>query len=406
MDGPGRDELIARVSSLPAAAPLLPRLEGIAGVHLVGGAVRDILLGGEPYDLDLVVEGDAVAVARSLGGDVRLHDRFGTCTVSLDGYTYDIVRARRERYPAPGALPEVAPGNLTEDLLRRDFTVNAVAIALGPPRRGELTAAPDGLADLDARLLRVMHDRSFIDDPTRLMRLVRYQNRLRFTIEAHTRDLAEQAVRSGALATVSGSRLGAELRLLAQEPDPVTAFALLRPLELDRAIQPHFGVEDTALARRALELLGDAGRRDLLVLGDAARRVPGSELAALLSQLAFEASERDVVLASATRSDALAHALREAGRPSEIAAAVGSAPPELVALAGALGAEAAARDWLERLRKIRLDITGDDLLAAGVPSGPGVGRGLRAALAAKLDGVVAGRDEELAEALRAIDGSG
>ena len=180
-------DALARVRALPAAAPLPDR----PGVHLVGGAVRDVLLGGTPFDLDLVVEGDAAAFARSLGGQLKVHDRLGTSTVVLDGHTYDIVRARRETYPRPGALPDVEPASLAEDLARRDFTVNAIAIALAD---GELTAAPSALEDLDARRLRVLHDQSFIDDPTRLLRLVRYASRLGFAIEPHTRALAEEAI--------------------------------------------------------------------------------------------------------------------------------------------------------------------------------------------------------------------
>ncbi len=406
MDTPTAEELIARVESLPAARPLLPRLADIDGVHLVGGAVRDLLLGGVPYDLDLVVEGNAAALARSLGGELRVHDRFGTCSVMLDGFSYDIGRARSERYPFPGSLPVVVPGTLGEDLLRRDFTVNALAIALGGTRRGQLSSPPHALEDLEASLLRVMHDASIIDDPTRLMRLARYQSRLGFTIEPRTRELADDAVRSGALATISGSRLGAELRLLAREPDPVSALASLRPLQLDHAVHPGFRLEDEDLAGRAIALLGDAGRPDLLVLALAARGISGPEVELLLSKLAFEASDRDTILAAATRADELAQTLGQASTPSEIASAVRGARPELVALAGALGAERQARDWLERLRHVRLEITGEDLLAAGVARGRAVGAGLRAALDAKLDGAVAGPQAELAEALRAIAASG
>ena len=169
-------------------------------MYLVGGAVRDLLLGGRPLDLDLVVEGDAAAFAASLGGELKVHDRFGTSTVTLDGFSYDIARARRETYAHPGALPDVAPAPLAEDLERRDFTVNTLALALAGDRAGELHSVPPALEDLDARRLRVLHDQSFIDDPTRLFRLVRYATRLGFEIEPHTRALAERAIAGGALA--------------------------------------------------------------------------------------------------------------------------------------------------------------------------------------------------------------
>jgi tRNA nucleotidyltransferase (CCA-adding enzyme) len=396
------NELFERVSALPAAGPLLARLPEGASVYLVGGAVRDLLLGGAPFDLDLVVEGDAAAFAASLRGALRVHDRFGTSTVTLNGFSYDIARARRESYPRPGALPDVEPATLREDLLRRDFTVNAIALGLDEAQPGALHAAPGALDDLDARLLRVFHDASFRDDPTRLLRLARYAARLeRFSIDSHARELALEAVRDGALGTVSGPRIGAEVRMMAREHDPLAALRCAHELEIDRAIHRGLRPPDEALARRAFDLLPADGRRDLLVLALAARDVPATELPTLLDALAFEAADREAIGGAALRSDRVARALERAQRPSEIAAALAGAGPELVALAGALGPEQQASDWLGRLRHIKLEIGGSDLLAAGVPEGPAVGRGLRAALAAKLDGRIGGRAQELAEALRA-----
>lgn len=389
------------VRSLPAASPLLGRIEDEPPVFLVGGAVRDLLLGGRPADLDLVVVGDARTLARRLGGEIRDHDRFGTAVVTLDGRRYDIAQARRERYPFPGSLPEVAPAPLSEDLLRRDFTVNAIAIGLNGPTAGDLSAAPHALADLDERRLRVLHDRSFEDDPTRLFRLARYAGRLGFMVEDGTRALAQKAIEAGAPSTVSGNRIGAELRLLAREDDPVAALVSLRDLGLDAAIHPRFGLDDPEELRRALELLPGDGRRDLLTLAAAAQQVPEGELSALLDHLAFEATERETVLRAAAHVRDAAEAVDEAGAPSQIARALARIGPEGAALVGAKGRERRVRDWLERLRHVRLLIDGDDLLAAGVSEGPAVGRALRAALDAKLDGRANGREAELAEALRA-----
>jgi tRNA nucleotidyltransferase (CCA-adding enzyme) len=393
-----RDELLESVRGLPAARPLFAHLRDRAGVHVVGGAVRDLLMGGAPVDLDLVVEGDAETFARSLGGTLTGHDRFGTATVVVDGHTYDVARARRETYARPGALPDVEPAPLAEDLERRDFTVNAIAIALSD---GALNAAPGALEDLDARRLRVLHDGSFIDDPTRLFRLVRYASRLGFEIEPHTRALAGDAIDGSAPETVSRPRIGSELRLLAREEDPVKGLLGLGDLGLDLAVHPGFGLRDGAVTRRGLALLPGGSRRDRLVLGVAGRRLAAAELARLLDALAFEAEDRDAIVATATRPEALARALAAAEAPSEIAAVAAGAPTELVALAGALGPERQAREWLEDLRHVRLLIDGRDLLAAGVPEGPAIGRGLRAALAAKLDRRARDRDQELAEALDA-----
>ncbi|MGI8428976.1 MAG: hypothetical protein ACR2OB_06660 [Solirubrobacteraceae bacterium] len=401
MDPTRANELIERVRSLPAAAPLVRCLgeRDVRGPHLVGGAVRDLLMGGEPDDLDLVVEGDPVVLAMALGGEVQVHDRFATATVFAEGFTYDIARARRETYAVPGALPAVSPAGLEEDLQRRDFTVNAIAIALGPPEPGRLTAGGGALEDLGAGRLRVLHDRSFIDDPTRLLRLVRYASRLGFVAEARTHELARAAVRARVIASVSGSRIGAELRLLARERDPIAALFALAELELDSSIHPGFRLDDPALAHRALALLPGDGRRDLLALGLAARGVPGAELASLLDSLAFAGADRDTILATAARGERTAAALAEATLPSEIGTVLQDAGPELVALAGALGPAARAREWLERLRKVSLAIDGDDLIAAGIPEGPAIGRGLRAARAAKLDGRTDGPEDELTQAL-------
>ncbi len=160
--------------------------------------MRDLLLGRDPIDIDLVVVGDAAAAARTLaerlGGDATEHERFGTATVAAPGLpAINVVRARRESYAQPGALPDVEPGTLEEDLARRDFTVNALALALD----GRITAVPDGLEDLDEGLIRVLHEASFRDDPTRLLRAVRYATRLGFALERHTEALAREAAAAG-----------------------------------------------------------------------------------------------------------------------------------------------------------------------------------------------------------------
>jgi tRNA nucleotidyltransferase (CCA-adding enzyme) len=395
--------LLSRFSELPAARPLLERLAGAEGVYLVGGAVRDLLLGAAPLDLDLVIDGELESVAALLGTPDKVHDRFETRTISLDGFTYDLARARTETYAHPGALPTVAPAGIDEDVGRRDFTVNALAVGLAGSSRGRLLEAPHGLEDVEAHRLRVLHPRSFIDDPTRLLRLARYAGRLGFTIEDATRRLAEAAVALRTPDTVSGPRLGAELRLLAGQGDPVHGFRLLSDLGVDEALAPRFGIRDddrAQLARRALLLLPPDGEPADLVLAVAMLDIRPKELKGLLARFAFPAGRRDRITAAAGASK-LARQLGAATKPSQIADAIGSGAPELVALAGAMGAEGPARRWLQDLRDVRLEIDGDDLLAAGLEPGPAVGAGLAAARTAKLDGLAVGRDAELAEALRA-----
>ncbi len=409
MDAPTAKVLLNRFSALPAARPLLARLGAGEDVYLVGGAVRDLILGGEPLDLDLVVDGELEPVAALLGTADRVHDRFETRTVSLGDFTYDLARSRRESYAHPGALPTVEPAGIEEDLGRRDFTANALALGLSGSGGGRLLAAPHGLDDVQGRRLRVLHDGSFIDDPTRLLRLARYAGRLAFTVDDHTRDLAREAVAARAPDTVSGPRIGTELRLLAEQGDPLAGFRALAELGVDETIAPGFGIrnEDRAdMARRALALLPSGGEPADLVLAAAALDVGHGELARVLDRLAFPAARRDRIVAAATRAADLAQRLGDAGTPSQIAAAIGSGPAELVALAGALDAEAPARRWLDELRHVRLEIDGDDLLAAGVAAGPAVGAGLAAARAAKLDGRAEGREAELAAALKGAGDQG
>jgi tRNA nucleotidyltransferase (CCA-adding enzyme) len=391
--------MIASMGSVPDLRAL-PVAGSVADVlphaWIVGGAIRDLLLEARPaIDLDLVVEGDAVAAAErlcvALGGELTVHDRFGTATVSAGGHVYDLATARAESYARPGALPDVRPGTLEEDLRRRDFTVNAIAVSFD----GRMASAPGAFSDLDARRLRVLHDRSFLDDPTRLLRLVRYATRLGFEVEEGTAALASAAVAGGTLATVTPTRIGAELRLLLREPSAVEALAWVAewPLGVPLAF-------DRALAERALALLPADGRADLLLLGSACRAVDPVVLAGWLDALELTARERDVVVAVA-RAQGIEGRLAGASRPSEIAAVARGVPIEAVALAGALGAADAARAWLTDLRHVQLEIDGADLLAAGIPQGEAIGRALAAALEARLDGSAPDRDAQLAVALAA-----
>jgi len=386
------DDLLERLRETPGAGELFDALEGVPGVWVVGGAVRDALLGRAPRDLDLVVEGDAAEVARRLGEEPLLHERFGTATANG---VVNLAAARRERYERPGALPEVELGApITDDLARRDFTVNAIAARLAD---GELQAVPGALEDLAARRLRVLHDGSFLDDPTRLLRLVRYAARLRFQIEEVTRELAFAAVEGSALATVTPSRLGNELRLLLEEPQPA-AMCGLEAFGIGPRMLPGFSV-DPDLVERAQRLTPADGRPDLVALAATCLDASSPDLAGRLDACEFPARERDTVTAAATRARHLAPVLGGMEDASAIWALLRRELPETVALAGALGAPEQAKRWLDDLRHARLAITGDDLLAAGL-EGPAIGRGLDAATAAMLDGA-SDREAQLAAALTA-----
>jgi tRNA nucleotidyltransferase (CCA-adding enzyme) len=383
--------------------PAVTALAGEDAVYVVGGAVRDALLGRTPHELDFVVVGDAVAVARRaaerLGGRVVVHDRFGTATVEAPGATFDLAGARRERYAQPGALPDVELGaTLREDLERRDFTVNAIALHLSD---GELVAYPGAPEDLDARVLRVLHDRSFVDDPTRLLRLARYSARLGFEPDDRTDALAAEAIADGALDSVTGSRLGAELRLLLREPQPAALLALERHGLGKQLLAPALFTVVPEIVERALALAPPDARADLVAFGAAVggdRRV----VAARLDDLAFPAAERGTVAHTAGSAGYITDLLIEDGPDVELWRALRKQPPETVANAGALdpGAMAAARRWLDDVRHRRLAIDGNDIVAAGL-YGPAVGEALDRAMEAMLEGRATGRDEQLAAALGA-----
>src|SRR4051794_1686253 len=392
-------EVLERLRSLAS-----PALDGEAGAWVVGGAVRDLLLSRPVAGiLDVVVEGDALAVARRaaarVGGRLVVHERFGTATVVVDGGGLDFASARRETYARPGALPEVELGaSIEEDLARRDFTVNAIAVNLDG---GRVCAHPDAFEDLRSGRLRVLHDRSFVDDPTRLLRLARYSARLGFAAEPATAVLAVDAVRGGAVSTVTPSRLGAELRLLLREPLPAALLALEDGGLSGEVVHPTFAASADVIAR-AVALASPDARPDLVALASTLRAAP--DLAARLDALEFPAGERDTVVAAASRAGALAAQLARGPADRDLWRLARHEHPETVALAGALdpAAEPAARRWLDEIRHRRLAITGDDLVAQGV-TGPPVGRGLEAAMEAALDGKAPDRATQLAAALAAAE---
>ncbi len=369
MSSPGMP-IESLAEALRSAYPELEAVREAGGerVYLVGGAVRDLLLGRGRADIDLVVAGDPADLAARLGASTLAdHGRFATAKIDLDGHVVDIAGARSETYPRPGALPVVSPTDDIEvDLGRRDFTINAMALPLsGPPA---LIDPHGGRADLEHGLLRVLHPRSFVDDPTRAIRAARYAARFGFEPEPETAEL----LRATDLGAVSAERRRNELLRLAAEPTAAAGVSLLVDWGL---LQPREGGLD--LAARVAELLltppwSEVAPHDRTLLA-AALGPPGAE----------------AELAAA-----------QPRRPSQaVELAAGRDPVEL-ALARAMGA-----GWLDRYllewRSVALEIDGEDLIAAGVPQGPALGRGLRAALRGKLDGEIGGRDQELAAALAA-----
>lgn len=368
--------------------------------YAVGGAVRDVLLGLPPKETDVVVEGDAIALARdaaaTLGARVRIHSPFGTATILGDDFALDLVTARRETYPKPGSLPVVEPASLRDDLLRRDFGVNALAMALDGPAAGEIVDPAGGRDDLAARRIRVLHERSFIDDPTRMLRAVRYAARLDFAIEPRTRALIERD--RLAIATVTGARLRREIERMLDEPAPAVALSLAGELGLVDAIAPGYALP-SRLADAFAAIGSDVPRDER---APAAWGVLGAgddeeTIARLAFRLAATRRQRDALVGSATlvRRDDLATA-----PPSALAAALETHPvgatwgAALAAPAPAL--RAALRRYLDSDRYVVPEVAPRDLVALGVPEGAEVGRIARSLRAAKLDGLVSDRDDELA----------
>jgi tRNA nucleotidyltransferase (CCA-adding enzyme) len=407
----GRD-VIERLRALPGGPELLALGAQREDLALVGGAVRDVLIEATPRELDVVVDDRSAELAAELarsfaGAQTTIHERFGTAAVAWPGGEIDIAERRAESYAHPGALPDVRRGGAEEDLARRDFTVNAIAVPLGGPHAGELQAVENALEDLAARRLRVLHGASFVDDPTRILRLCRYRARLRFQIEEETARLAADALAAGALDTVSGGRVATELLLAAHERT-LPALGELGALAA-LGLPAHF---DSVLLEEASEVLpadGDAQTLAIAVLFHPTQPAPAGareQAARRMDEFEFHAQMRERVLAAAFDAPALAHAIEHAQRPSQLHAALAAAPVEAVAIAAALGARRSpeirrrAQRWLQELRGVELEIRGEDLIDAGVAEGPEIGRRLQRALDLRLDGeLTGGRDAELAAAL-------
>jgi tRNA nucleotidyltransferase (CCA-adding enzyme) len=312
------------------------------------------------------------SLARRIDPAARVHDRFGTATAIAAGTAVDLAATRAESYERPGALPTVRPAGIDDDLARRDFTVNAMALPLtGEPR---LIDPHHGLDDLRAGAVRILHDRSFVDDPTRALRAARYAVRLGLALEARTAEL----LGGTDLSSVSAERIEAELRRLAYEPDPIAGLGLLVGWGLAEA--------NLELAASTLAVLERPGWRGIAETAEALLVAAEIRAGRYSAPAGVEAAGELAAL--------------PAVRPSELTSGARGHTGVELAIARALGA-----DWLDAYlgewRDVRLEIGGTDLLAAGVPEGPAVGRGLAAALAAKLDRQVEGRDAELAVALEA-----
>jgi len=403
-----------RLDELPRLRPVLDAVAAVRdgeGVYLVGGTVRDILLDEPGFDVDLAVEADGVrfaeALARQIGGRVRSHDAFGTAVVEHgNDERIDVVTARRERYEAPAAPPVVEPGSIDEDLARRDFTINAMAASLGPDDLGRLVDPFHGQADLDARAIRVLHDGSFVDDPTRIFRAVRYASRYGFALDVHTLELARSAIDDGFVARLTPSRLRDELVLLLDEPHAPESIRQLGKLGADHAIDPRLAGGDEAAALFArLEALRDGYRLAIpswrLGLAALARGL-GDDARPWLDALTLRRHDAEAVAAAVSVGPRLAEELRQARTPADVVALAEPYPEDAPLMALALVDTPGLRDYFERLRNVRLEVDGTDLAGLGLGESPRVGEVLAELRRRKLNGELDGRASELAAARELI----
>ena len=344
---------------------------------LVGGPVRDLLLGRHAFDIDLTLEEGSSVLARALAkrveGRVRSYPQFLTYKVTAAGYPeIDIATARKERYRSPGALPAVAAGKLKDDLLRRDFSINAIAMDLID---GSLHDPTHGEKDLKARVIRVLHDQSFIDDPTRAFRAVRLAGRLGFSLDPHTADLLREAVASGAMDTTSKERLWREL-FLAMDEDK--APSILVALDEYGLLEKLFGARINREATAALEKMGSeiAARPDLdrYVLYTGALLFGTDATAAALEGSGFSQKRSRSVLQIAHDVPRFQQALASAQSDRQRFRLFKGASPELLMVVAAdKPGEIAHVARFEEFRRFKLPLRGNDL---EVPVGPHVARAL------------------------------
>ena len=386
-------------------------------VFAVGGFIRDLLLNIPNHDLDLVVEPEAIPFATKvnelLRGQLTVHEKFGTAAIALpDGNHVDLVTSRQEFYAHPAALPEVEQSSIKNDLYRRDFTINTLACSLNAPHFGQLIDYFHGIHDLEKGIIRVLYNLSFVEDPLRVLRAVRFEQRFGFHLEETTMSLLENAIASRVLEKVSKERLYDELMLaLGEENAPEI---LLRYFELGIAAQMFPGAQISEVLKKRLlharEMLVWAKRNwpettpspAVIYLTAVMRDAPFQEARHLCRRLRLSREERERVLAAVESVPTLQTRLTsEKPLPHSELVALLSAQPVETLLTLQAGCEQ-SQIWekislfWEKLRHLQPEITGHDLLALGYKPGPHFQRALQAARNALLDGQVATREEELA----------
>ena len=413
----GLDDLLAEVQAVAAA---------YRGAYLVGGAVRDLLLGEPVSDIDIAVEGDGIEFARELaarlGGRVRAHQKFQTAVVVVEraggvaGATLrvDVASTRTEFYDYPAALPKVEHATIRGDLARRDFSINAMAVSLNPRDFGGLLDYFGGLDDLRHKRIRVLHNLSFIEDPTRIFRAVRYEDRYGFRMDRHTLALARACSEMDLIGDLSSARLRDELVLLLDEPRISFTLRRLKELGLQHALHPRLALDESSE-----ELI--AAIDDLLRDCDLAREVPAwrarlvvtlrelepEELAEWVERMKFRRRDGRVLVRSWLLGTRLERRLQRDLSEADLYEIAHGEPLEALLVAMVVSSAPQVRERLTRFightRRVRLAVSGRDLMEMGYRQSADLGAGLHELLRLKLDGVVSGRRQELAAARRLRD---
>jgi tRNA nucleotidyltransferase (CCA-adding enzyme) len=371
-------------------------------IYLVGGAVRDLLLDKTNLDIDLAVEGDAIAFARELmkgkGGKITIHRQFNTAKISWHEWSVDLAAARRESYSRPGALPTVKPGSINDDLFRRDFTINAMAVGLNPQIYGYLIDPYSGQKDLGDRLIRVLHEKSFIDDSTRIWRGLRYEQRLDFQLEAATLNLLKRDV--SMLDSISGDRIRYELECILQEELPEKALRRADDLGVLKKLN-HSLRGDGWLA----EKYSDARQMSLshkpppdLYMALLTYHLTDKEREQFISYLRLPKSAARILRDSGSIREKIKELADAAMKPSSIYHLLYGYSPQAITVGIIAGdSEESRRNmrlYLDKLRHTKPILGGNDLIEMGIPPGPRIKEVLNKLLDAHLDGEVKTREDE------------
>lgn len=380
--------------------------------YLVGGPVRDLLLGMMNIDLDIVVEGDGIKLAKSFserfGGKLlKQHKSFGTATVEMgDGTRIDFATARTEFYEYPAALPHVEFGAIKQDLYRRDFTVNAMAIRLSKDKFGTLIDFFGGRRDIKRRRIKVLHSLSFIEDPTRILRAIRFEAKLGFRMDPSTELLVSKAFQLDVFSRLTRGRLREELFSILNDKE-IFLWALLRMQRLG-LLKHVLGIEDLSERRKELERLGmllkwAEGRRPdkkfstwLSVLMVLFQDLEDSELAKVMDSLSLSLPEKKA-LVSSKGWKRIAEILGRCSKRSEIYMALKGVQPELQIFVAAKDpdVEEKVKLYISELEMVKPEVGGDELKAIGLKPGPIFRRILRSVLEMKLDGFLKSKEEEM-----------